>query len=176
MRRWKFAAVALGVALALLVPQTASAAAKPKPVRFPAPAFIGTFDRGQVCPFAVYTEPVGPTQTETLYFDRNGNVVKIAFRGPAKTLLRNVDTGKTLIENSGGPGTLWPQPDGSLLGSGGGYGLFALFQGDDRGPALLAVVGHETFTITAPDINNVTHIVDLDIHGTVTDLCAALAA
>jgi hypothetical protein len=176
MKRWKLAAAALGVALALLVPQTASAAVKPKPVRSPSPAFIGTFDPGLVCPFAVYTEPVGPTQTQTVYFDRTGNVVKIAFRGPAKTLLRNVDTGKTLIEDAGGPGTLLVQPDGSLLGSGGGAGLFALFPGDDRGPALLAVVGHETFTVTAPDANHVTHIVDLNIHGNVTDLCAALAA
>src|ERR1700730_15069122 len=85
MRHWKFAAVALGVTLALLLPQTASAAAKPKPVRFPWPPFIATFDPRQVCPFAVSAEPAGPTQTETLCFDRNGNVVKIAFRGPAKT-------------------------------------------------------------------------------------------
>lgn len=173
MKQLRLVALAVGVVLGVLAPQTASGA---QPLRLPSQAFVGTFPAGQVCPFAVYTEPVGPTQTLTFFFDGSGNVVRIAFTGSAFDLLRNVGTGKTIIENSSGQGTLIPQADGSLLGAGGGPGLFALFPGDSRGPALLAIDGRDTFTITAPDSSGATHITNLAIVGKVTDLCAVLAS
>lgn len=167
-----FAASTL-IAFAALAPQAAGAA---QPVRFPSQAFTGTFAAGVVCPFAVYTEPAGPTQTETLFFDSAGNVTRIQFTGASLILLRNVDTQKTLIEHANGEGTLIPQPDGSLLGQGAGPGLFGLFAGDSFGPALLLVLGRDTFTITAPDASGATHIQNLVLTGQVIDLCAALAA
>lgn len=165
--------VVIGVALAVLVPQSASAA---QPIRFPSQAFTGTFPAGQVCPFPVYTEPVGVTQTVTVFLDGSGNVTRIQFTGASLILLRNADTGKTLVVHANGQGTLVAQPDGSFLASGGGPGLFALFPGDSGGPAMLMVQGRDTFTVTAPDANGVTHIQNLVLIGKVIDLCAALAA
>jgi len=161
------------MALAALTPQVAGAA---QPVRFPSQAFTGTFPAGAVCPFAVYTEPAGPTQAETLFFDSAGNLTRIQFTGASLILLRKVDTQKTLIEHANGQGTLIPQPDGSLLGSGGGPFLFGLFSGDSFGPALLLVNGRSSFTITAPDADGATHIQNLVLTGQVIDLCDALAA
>jgi hypothetical protein len=91
-------------------------------------------------------------------------------------LFRNVDTGKTVVLNVSGEGTLIPQADGSTLGFGAGPGLFGLFPGDSRGPALLQVFGRATFTITAPDTHGVTHITNLVLIGKVIDVCALLAA
>ena len=160
-------AVALAVAMAALIPQTAGAH---QPIRMPSQAFVGTFPAGSVCAFAVSTGPVGPTQTETIYFDRNHNVVKISFTGSASVFLTNDLTNKTIVGSANGAGFLYPQPDNSLLGAGGGPGLFALFPGDDRGPALLKIDGHETFRISPSG-----QIQDLVIVGKVTDLCAVLA-
>jgi hypothetical protein len=51
-----------------------------------------------------------------------------------------------------------------------GPGLIGLFPTDEGGPALLLIQGHETFKVS-PD----GRISNLQIVGTVTDLCAALA-
>jgi hypothetical protein len=108
---------------------------------------------------------------ETVFFDSHGNVIKLAFTGLGVFQLTNHSTGKTLVVNASGPGFLYPQSDGSLLGVGGGPGLIGLFPTDEGGPALLLVHGHETFTV-----NGTTgRISNLKIVGTVTDLCAALA-
>ena len=174
MRHVRLIAFAVVLAMALLSPQTAAAAGKP--LRFPSQPPIGTFDAGLLCPFPVYTEPVGHIQTVTLFFDTSGNVTKITFTGAGYELFRNVNTGKTAVLNVSGEGTLIPQADGSTLGFGAGPGLFGLFPGDSRGPALLQVFGRDTFRITAPDANGVTHITNLVLIGRVIDVCALLAA
>ncbi|TMC52081.1 MAG: hypothetical protein E6J20_13575 [Chloroflexi bacterium] len=168
MRQLRRIGLAFGAALLVFLPQTAGAT---QPLRFPSGAFVGTFAAGQVCSFAVDTAPVGATQTETLYFDRSGNVIKIGFTGVSYISLTNDTTKKTIVVNASGTGALYPQGDGSFLGSGGGPGLFALFPTDSGGPALLQIRGRETFTISPSG-----QIQNLVVVGTVTDLCAVLGS
>lgn len=169
MRHLLRIAVVAGIAVLALIPQSAGAV---KPARTPLPPFVFSFVPGtatQVCDFQVDTAPAGATQTETDFVDQSGNLVRITFTGANVISLTNHATGKTIVINANGKGTLYPQ-GGGFLGVGGGPGLFALFKGDDRGPALILIHGHETFTI-APDGS----IHNLVITGTVTDLCAVLA-
>lgn len=169
MKHFLRIAIVACIAVLALIPQSAGAV---KPARAPLPPFVFSFVPGtptQVCDFQVDTAPAGPTQTETDFFDKSGNLVRITFTGANVISLTNHATGRTIVVNANGKGTLYPQ-GASFLGVGGGPGLFALFQGDDRGPALILIHGHETFTIL-PD----GHIRDLVIRGTVTDLCAVLA-
>jgi hypothetical protein len=179
MRRSRLVVVATVLALAALAPQTASA--KGEPARFPGGAFVGTFPAGLFCPFPVYTQPVpiDRTQTVTLFFDSSGNVTKITFTGVQYTLLQNVSTGKTIVVNSSGMGTLIPQPDGSLLASGGGPGLFGISAVEGgavvHGPGIFLLDGRDTFTVTAPDQNGQTLVENLVVKGAVTNMCDALA-
>ena len=173
MKRVRFVAIAVVMALALLAPQAASAA---PPVRFPATPFTGTFPANLFCPFPIYTQPVGShVQTLTVFVDAAGNPTKFLFTGSLFILLRNVDTGKTIVVNASGQGVLIPQPDGSALGSGSGPGLVGVAAGDPAGEQLTQIFGHETFTASAPDANGITHISDLVIVGRSVDLCAVLA-
>lgn len=170
MRHFLRIAVVAGIVVLALIPQSAGAV---KPARAPLPPFVFSFVPGtatQVCDFQVDTAPAGPTQTETDFVDQSGNLVRITFTGANVISLTNHATGKTIVVNANGKGTLYPH-NGGYLGVGGGPGLFALLQGDDRGPALILIHGHETFTITSDG-----HIHDLVIVGTVTNLCAVLAA
>jgi hypothetical protein len=179
MRLLKLVTVAV-VVLAVLAPQTSSAAGRGAPARFPNGAFIGTFPAGLFCPFPVYTQPVpiDRTQTVTLFFDKSGNVVKVTFTGVQYTLLENADTGKTIVVNSSGMGTLIPQPDGSALGTGGGPGLFGLSSIEGgatvHGPGIFLDDGENSFTVTAP-VNQQTFIENLVVVGKVTSLCPVLA-
>ena len=182
MRHLRLVTVAVVVALALLAPQTASAAGRGAPARFPNGAFIGTFPAGLFCPFPVYTQPVpiDRTQTVTLFFDKSGNVVKITFTGVQYTLLQNATTGKTIVVNSSGMGTLIPQPDGSLLGTGSGPGLFGLSSIEGgatvHGPGIFLDDGENSFTVTAPaPVTNQTLVENLVVVGKVTSLCPVLA-
>jgi len=171
MKHYLRVVVVVGIAVLALIPQSAGAV---RPVRTPLPPFVFSFVPGtptQLCDFQVDTAPAGATQTETDFVDQSGKLVRITFTGTNLISLTNHATGKTIVLNANGQGTLYPQPDGSFRGAGGGPGLFGLFQGDDRGPALILINGHESFTIT-PD----GHIRDLVIVGTVTDMCAVLAA
>jgi hypothetical protein len=174
MRQIRLAAAAIGVVLAMLAPQNASAA---QPVRFPAFPFTGTFSAGLLCDFAIYTQPVdNDFQTVTVFFDSSGDAVKAIFTGSLFILLRNVNTGKTIIVNASGQGTTIPRPDGSSLNSGSGPGLIGVLAGDPAGRQLTLVIGRETFIGSAPDANGFTHISDLVIVGQSFDLCAVLAA
>ena len=169
MKRFRRIAVAAGIVAIALFPQTAAANA---PTRFPSQPLVGTFDAGLLCPFAVFTTPVPVTrtQTQTLYFDKSGNIVRVTFTGSLYVLLQNAGTGKSVVLNASGAGTDYIQPDGSAIGQGSGPGLVGLFPTDQGGPALLYVVGRETFNVSPTG-----RITNLSIVGTVTDLCAVLA-
>lgn len=161
-------AVAVGIVAATQVPLTAGAS---PPTRIPAGVIVGTIPAGLLCNFAIDTGPVGTkTQTMTTFYDRNGNVTRTTFTGPLVIFLINDSTGKRIVVNASGPGTIYPRPHGFTFNVGTGQGLVGLFPTDEGGPALLAIDGRETFT-RAPDGS----IHDLVIHGTVTDLCAVLA-
>jgi len=167
---WRLLRVALeiGIVLAALIPQPVGAT---PPTRIPTGALTGTIPAGLLCPFDIDTGLVGTkTQTETTYYDQAGNIIRQTFTGPLVIFLTNDSNRKTIVVNASGPGTVYPNPDGSSLNVGSGQGLIGLFPTDEGGPALLAVDGHESFT-RAPDGS----IHNLVIVGTVTDLCAVLA-
>lgn len=173
MRRFLYLALVLGIAAVPLIPQTVAAS---PPTRLPSPGISGTIPAGLLCPFAIDTKPVGNStgQTETDFYDRTGNLIRKTFTGPLFIYLKNDSTGKAIVVNASGPGTVYPQPPGSAVSEidvGRGQGLIGLFPSDEGGPALLAVDGLESFTRDADG-----NIHNLVIVGTVTDLCAALAA
>jgi hypothetical protein len=170
MRHLRLVSAAVGFVLLALVPQSVGAAA---PLRFPGTPFIGSLVPGtdhEVCPFQVDTAPVAYSQVITVFFDSSGNPTRALFTGRAIIEITNHATGKRIVLNASGPGTLYFQPDGSNLGVGGGPSLFGLVPGDDGGPALLYIKGRVTFTQT-PD----GHIHNLTTVGPVSDMCAALA-
>jgi hypothetical protein len=150
---------------------TAMPAVAAKPQRFPGTPFTGSFKAGDVCAFQVDTAPVEFKVIVKVFSDSSGDPTRIEFRGRDVIEVTNHDTGKRLVFNASGPGNLYPQPDSSILAVGGGPSLFALFQGDDRGPAMLYVKGRATFTITPTG-----SITKLVTNGPVADVCAMLAA
>ena len=169
MRRLLRIAVAVGIVAATQAPLSVGAT---PPTRFPTTAITGTIPAGLLCPFDIDTGAVGTkTQTETDFYDQNHNLIRQTFTGPLVIFLINDSTGKRIVENASGPATIYPNADGSSFNVGRGQGLLGLFPTDEGGPALLSVDGHETFT-RAPDGT----IRNLVITGTVTDLCAVLAA
>jgi hypothetical protein len=168
MRHLRLVSAAVGFVLLALVPQSVGAAA---PARFPVTPNLGPFPAGTLCQFPLHLTAPSYNVVETVFFDSLGHVIKLAFTGRAVFGITNDTTGKTLVVNASGPGFLYPQPDGSLFGVGGGPGLIGLFPTDEGGPALLLIQGHETF-----NVNGTTgQITNLKIVGTVTDLCAALS-
>ena len=168
MKRLLRLALAIGIVAVTQAPAPVGAA---PPTRIGAGAISGTIDAGLLCPFAIDTGPVGTkSQTQTTFYDQNHNVTRIAFTGPLFVFLTNDVTGKRIIVNASGPGTIYPHADGSSFNSGRGQGLIGLFPTDEGGPALLAVDGRDSFT-RAPDGT----IQNLVIVGNVTDLCAVLA-
>jgi hypothetical protein len=162
--------VVLAIGIVAVVQAPLSVGATP-PTRLPTGAIEGTIDAGLLCPFAIDTGLVGTkSQTETDFYDRNHKLIRQTFTGPLVIFLINDSNGKKIVVNASGPGTTYPNPDGSSFNVGRGQGLIGLFPTDEGGPALLAVDGHETFT-RAPDGT----IHNLVLTGTVTDLCAVLA-
>ena len=132
------------------------------PVREPGVIDDFTTDAGDVCSFPVSFEFV--TVKGIFKFFSDG---RILITGQLKVRLTNLDTDKALELNISGPGHI----DASGTEIGLGSGIFILFGGIDvGGPALLFT--HGRFVVTrAPDGS----ISNIDVHGTSTDLCAALA-
>jgi hypothetical protein len=128
------------------------------------PGVIGDFttDAGDVCSFPVSFEFV--TAKGIFKFFSDG---RILITGQLKVRLTNLDTEKALELNISGPGHIDASGTEIALGS----GIFILFDGIDvGGPALLFT--HGRFVVTrAPDGS----ISNIEVHGTSTDLCAALA-
>src|SRR5947209_2054593 len=114
MRRFRLIVFAVALAVAVLAPQTASAAGVGPPLRFPAGAFVGTFPAGLFCTFPVFTQPVpiDRTQTVSVFFDSAGNVKKVTVTGVQYDLLQNTLTGKSIVVNSSGYGVDVFEPDG----------------------------------------------------------------
>jgi hypothetical protein len=164
--------VAIVGAIAMFAVSGALPAAAGKPAKFPAsPPITGSFNAGDVCAFQVDTAPVTSSQTVKVWSDSSGNATRIEFTGHVVIALTNHDTGKRLEFNASGPGTVYPHPDGSASAVARGPSTFALFPGDDRGPALLYIKGRATF-----DISPTGQISNLKVSGHVEDVCAMLAA
>ncbi len=162
MRHLLRVAIAAGIVVTTLLPQPAFANSI---TRAASPPLIGTFSG--LCSFPITTTPVPVTrtQTETDFYDNNNKLIAMKFTGVFYLSLQNADTGKSVVVNASGAGTNYVQPDGSLIGHGAGPAVIGLFATDEGGPALLYILGGETF-----DISPTGRISNLSVHGIVTDM------
>src|SRR5436190_13739749 len=140
-------AVALMTLLVLL--PTGAALAK-GPSREPVPDSGGTLTAGLVCPFQVTVATVVNRETQTTFFDANGDPAYARVTGALFLRVTNDDTGASQVLNVSGPYTLTFHEDRSITISGTGPQLFGLFPSDEGGPALLYVRGSISL-VRAPD-------------------------
>ena len=104
------------------------------------------------------------------FTDEEGNLVRQISLAPGlRETLTNLDTGKTVVVNIAGPGHLDLNPDGSRSFTGTGPFLF-YFDPFTLGPGLFYSAGR--FVIARDANGNRT----FEIVGTITDVCAELAA
>jgi hypothetical protein len=133
------------------------------PVIEPAPIGDFTTAAGEVCSFPVFFDILSANGVAKFFSDG-----RLMITGQLKVRLTNLDSPEKALElNVSGPGSIDASGKEILLGS----GILILFAGFDAdGPALLFT--HGRFEITrAPDGS----ITNIEVHGTSTDLCAALA-
>jgi hypothetical protein len=162
MRRILRVSAAAIFAAALLVP----AAMAEGPVREPLEDQNLTWEAGQTCEFAVKVETLRNTATVKTFPD--GHIV---ITGHLVQRLTNVTTGESRTLNVSGPLALWFNEDGSGRLIGRGPLIFFLFEGDVGGPGIVYTKGRvegtfdENFLLTS-----------FSRSGSITDLCAALAA
>jgi hypothetical protein len=103
------------LALALVL-MTASSVLAAKPTRQPStlpPALY--FAAGELCPFAAHVDFVVNRQVDTLFFNRNGDLIRIISTGALRAVLTSPDyPGRSLERNISGPVHQTFHPDGSF--------------------------------------------------------------
>ena len=72
-----------------------------------------TAPAGAVCPFTVTAEPVKENLSVRYHYDSAGNVDGYEAKGLLIARITNVETGKSVVRNLSGPGTVTFNPDGS---------------------------------------------------------------
>jgi len=169
-----FLLAASGSAIALFAFPSMLPAANGKPTRVLITDLQQTFDipAGLVCGFELAGTPVANNETTTTYpADANGDV-RVLITGTLKLQLTNVDTGKSIVVNVSGPGTVVLHPDGSASEDLRGNDLVLFFPGaTPAGPATYLFTGH---TILSFDpAGNETLVSTTD--NSPLDVCAALS-
>lgn len=154
-------AAAIAAAAMLLVP----AALADGPVREPLGDLNITFAAGETCTFAVKVETLRNSATVKTFPD--GHIVTT---GNLVWRLTNVETGKSRTFNVAGPVSLFFNEDGTARLVGRGPLIWFLFEGDVGGPGIIHTKGRFEGTV---DENFL--LTSFNHHGTITDLCAALA-
>jgi hypothetical protein len=104
---------------------------------------------GTVCSFALAAAPVANNEITTTYrADANGDIREIT-TGTLKLQLTNVDTGKSIVVNVSGPGTVVLHPDGSATEDLQGPALvFFSRTATPAGPATHLFNGHTTLELS----------------------------
>jgi hypothetical protein len=156
----------LGVGLLLTIVTPVAAT---KPDRVPAGNQSFTVGAGELCPFAIQWVPVVDREKFMVFYDRDGNFVREWISGASFTKLTNLDSGKSVILNTSGPGPLTFN-DGVLVIGGGGNGLVGLYPTDAGGPALWATRGPWQLVFDANF-----HVTSASLPRNRTDMCAVLA-
>ena len=163
MRRRALILSALFLALAI-----APAASAGKPTREIIPAAPDAVVNQ--CGFPVLDHEEGYTIVES-FTDEEGNLVRQIFTNPGlRETLTNLDTGKTVVLNIEGAGFLDLNPDGSGSFTGTG-GWFFFVHPATLTPGLFFTTGRFVNTF---DANG--HRTSFEMVGTITDVCAELAA
>jgi hypothetical protein len=151
----------------LLALAIAPAATAGKPTREVFPALPD--EVLDLCGFPVLNHEEGYGVVES-FTDDEGNLVRQILTGPGLSeTLTNLDTGKTIVLNAEGPGFRDFNPDGSTSFTGAGPTVF-YFNPFTLGPGLFYATGR--FVIARDANGNRT----FEIVGTITDVCAELAA
>jgi hypothetical protein len=165
-------ALAAGIAGLLLSPSS-TAVAGGKPSRVPIPASDNAFDdpAGMDCSFELAGQPVANNEKVTTFpAQANGDVVQIV-TGTVKYELTNVDTGKSIMVNTSGPGHITIYPDGSETAVLSGRSLFTFLPTDiPAGPATYLTTGRVVVNETASGQS-----ILVSESGTREDICAALS-
>jgi hypothetical protein len=122
------------------------------------------------CGFPVLDHAEGYTIVES-FTDEEGNLVRQIFTAPGvRETLTNLDTGKTIVLNIEGPGSLELNPDGSGSFTGTGPYLF-YFHPSMLTPALFYTTGRFVITFDANGDRT-----SFESVGPIIDVCAELAA
>ena len=154
---------------ALAIFLSAQPAAAKAPSRDPYLQDPVTFAAGDVCSFSVKLENVQGGQTLTTYAS---GLVRIT--GAVWTRVTNLDTGKSITINAGGPATITPNSDGTFTVKASGRTLFFFFAGDlgeGRDGALLRMTGLVVEAVSA----DFTQLISFKhSSGTTEDLCQTL--
>ena len=162
---------AVGVTVAIMAFVAAqSVGAQGKPLREAGTPFDATFPAGLVCSFDLSVSTLKDNQHLKTFFDKDGNPTRQQAEGSLTVQAENTDTGKALVLNVSGPGTLYFRADGTIEGVGGGPSVWLFFATDVGGARAILTTGYTDFIV---DQNgNFTSFVH---HGSTTDLCAALS-
>lgn len=126
-----------------------------------------------VCGFAVH---IGVIEDREYIVRRTVNAdgsISTRVAGPLVNSLTNLDTGKSIAYDNGGPGTITTYPDGHATLDFQGHSMAwvrAAYQARLGAPALRLVNGHVTGTVDSSG-----DIVELATRGQVRDGCALLS-
>jgi hypothetical protein len=123
-----------------------------------------------LCGFPVLDHEEGYAVVES-FTDDQGNLVRQIITAPGlRETFTNLDTGKTIVLNNEGPGVRVLNPDGSFRSFTGTGPFVFYFNPFTLGPGLFYATGR--FVIARDANGNRT----FEIVGTITDVCAELAA
>ncbi len=169
MRR-SLALVVLALLAVMAAPSVAWAGVPPTVEDLP--DFNNKFAAGEVCDFELRIKSL---QNETMvktFYDSHGDPVREVVRGLLTVRIKNLESGDSQVRNWSGPYLTWFNADGSAHVSFPRRQVLWLFETDEGGPGLLYIRGpyDNTYDLT-PDGD----IVNLNINGIVTDLCAQLS-
>jgi hypothetical protein len=108
------------------------------------PTFQGaiTAPAGAVCPFQVTASPVREDLRVQYHRDAAGNVDGYRATGQLIARITNDATGKSVVRNLSGPGTVVFNPDGSYDAVVSGGFLIFFLRGDNPASELLLLPGH----------------------------------
>ena len=101
-----------------------------------------TAPAGLVCPFQVTAAPVRENLRVRYHYDEAGNIDGYQATGQLIARISNDETGKSVVRNLSGPGTVTFYPDGSYDAVLSGGFLIFLLPGDDPSSQLLLLQGH----------------------------------
>jgi hypothetical protein len=166
----KLALIAGIVGMLALLPSGASAGGKP--TRAPVGNSPFEFPAGMVCSFGVAGEPLADNEvTKTFPQFANGDVVQ-TITGHLTLRLTNAESGKSIVLNVSGPGSITTHPDGSVTTVSRGQMLGFLFPTDvPAGPASYLYTGRVVANFTPDGQETV-----ISHTGTRQDMCDVLSS
>ena len=158
--------------LAVMAVPSVAWADPPPPTVEDLPDFSVRFDAGEVCDFDLRIKSLENETTVKTFYDAQGDPKREVVKGLLTVRIKNIETGDSQVRNWSGPIFTRFNADGSAHVSFPRRQVLVLSPDDEGGPGLLYIRGpYDNTADITPDGN----IVNLDINGIVTDLCAELS-